>query len=69
MTGNDILRQAYGLLNYTDANGIINAANNANLTKRSLLLINQIYADLWQPRTSGAPFSALTSMAQESLPR
>ncbi len=64
MTGNDILRQAYVLLNYTDANGNVNAGNNANLSKRALPIINQIYADLWQPRTAGAMFKALTTMQQ-----
>ena len=64
MTGTDILRQAYTLLNYTDANGNVNAANNANLSKRALPIVNQIYADLWQPRTSGAKFEALSTMNQ-----
>lgn len=64
MTGTDILRQAYTLLNYTDANGNVNAANNANLSKRALPIINQIYADLWQPRTAGAKFEVLLTMNQ-----
>ncbi len=64
MTGTDILRQAYTLLNYTDANGNVNAGNNANLSKRALPIINQIYADLWQPRTDGATFEALTTTHQ-----
>lgn len=64
MTGNDILRQAYALLNYTDSNGNINAGNNANLNKRALPIINQIYADLWQPQTAGASFEALKTMYQ-----
>lgn len=61
MTGNDVLKQAYSLLNYTDANGNINAANNANLSKRALPLINQIYADLWQPSAPDDLFRVLTS--------
>ncbi|MBQ4055230.1 MAG: hypothetical protein IJO75_01230 [Clostridia bacterium] len=64
MTGTDILRQAYTLLNYTDANGNVNAANNANLSKRALPIINQIYADLWQPRMVGAKFEVLSTMNQ-----
>lgn len=64
MTGTDILRQAYTLLNYTDANGNVNAANNANLSKRALPIINQIYADLWQPRMAGAKFEVLSTMNQ-----
>ena len=65
MTGTDILRQAYALLNYTDANGEVNAANNANLSKRALPIINQIYADLWHPRTGGSSFSLLTTMNEQ----
>lgn len=65
MTGTDILRQAYALLNYTDANGNVNAANNANLSKRSLAIVNQIYADLWHPRTTGAVFEALATMNEK----
>ncbi len=64
MTGTDILRQAYTLLNYTDANGNVNAANNANLSKRALSIVNQIYADLWHPRTVGAKFEVLSTMNQ-----
>ena len=64
MTGNDILKQAYVLLNYTDANGDINAGNNANLSKRALPIINQIYADVWQPRSVGEKFEALTNTNQ-----
>ena len=56
MTGNEILKQAYILLNYTDNNGNIQATNNANMSKRSLSLINQIYADLWEAREVGATF-------------
>ncbi len=62
MTGNDMLRQAMSLLNYTDNNGNINAANNANLNKRAFPLINQIYADLWEPQKDGEFFSPLKSL-------
>ncbi|MBQ6829798.1 MAG: hypothetical protein IJO59_01590 [Clostridia bacterium] len=59
MTGNDILKQAYTLLNYTDHNGDIHAGNNANLSKRALAIVNQIYADLWEPRRDGSVFEVL----------
>lgn len=62
MTGNDVLKQAYVLLNYTDNNGDIHAGNNANLSKRALPIVNQIYADLWEPREAGAKFSVLRSL-------
>ena len=62
MTGNEILKQAYILLNYTDNNGNIQAANNANMSKRSLSLINQIYADSWESREVGATFVPLHAL-------
>ncbi len=62
MTGNDVLKQAYILLNYTDNNGNIHAGNNANLSKRALAVVNQIYADLWEPREDGAAFSVLHAL-------
>ncbi len=62
MTGNDILKQAMTLLNYTDNNGNVNAGNNANLNKRALPIINQIYADLWEPVENCAEFAVLTNM-------
>ena len=64
MTGTEVLRQAMSLLNYTDTNGNLNAANNANLNKRALPLINQIYADLWEPRNKDSFFTALKSLGE-----
>ena len=64
MTGNEIFRQALALLNYTDPDGGINAVNNADLHKRALPLINQIYADLWHIATD-ALFTPLSSLTQE----
>ena len=60
MTGNEILRQAMTLLNYTDTDGAITA--DADLQKRALPLINQIYSDLWYIRTSST-FRPLTRLA------
>lgn len=65
MKGNDILRQALMLLNYTDHNGEIDAANNAHLNKRSLPILNQIYADLWEPRQAEAVFTPLNTLEDE----
>ena len=47
MTGKAIIEQALSLLNYTDGNGQLNSAANADVMLRSLPLVNQIYADLW----------------------
>lgn len=61
MTGQEVFQQALSLLNYTDADG--NWANDADLQKRSLALINQIYADLWYVQND-KPFLPLISPAQ-----
>ena len=64
MTAADALRQACLLLNYTDHTGGVNAGGNADLNRRALPLINQIYADLWQPRQAGDTFAPLTATNQ-----
>ncbi len=64
MTGNEMYKQALSLLNYTDADG--NWMGDADLQKRSLALINQIYADLWYVQST-RPFLPLISMAQQLL--
>lgn len=61
MTGNDIFKQAMVLLNYTDNNGNVNAGNNANLNKRALPIVNQIYADL----SESAEPKILTSLNEQ----
>lgn len=64
MTGKEMLNHVLGLLNYTDSAGDINAHSNIILHKRSLGIINQIYADLWQPRGEAVVFKPITSMSQ-----
>jgi hypothetical protein len=59
MTGNEILNQAYILLNYTDSNGNIDSGNNASINKRSLSIVNQIYADLWDSQELFEPLHAM----------
>ena len=61
MTGQEVFKQALSLLNYTDADG--NWMSDADLQKRSLALINQIYADLWYVQND-KPFLPLISPAQ-----
>lgn len=63
MLANEVFKQALVLLNYTDPHGNIDAVNNAELYKRALPLLNQIYADLWHIRT-GEGFQPLTSLSQ-----
>ena len=66
MTGNDVFRQALVLLNYTNNHGAVDALNNAEIHKRSLPIVNQIYADLWGIQTKDA-FLPLKSLAEEIL--
>ncbi len=62
MTGQDIFRQALMLLNYTNAHGTVEALNNAELYRRSLPIVNQIYADLWKIQRTDefVPLSSMT---------
>ncbi len=64
MTGNEIFRQALSLLSYPNANGSVDAVNDAELHKRALPLVNQIYADLWSIVTD-ARFEPLASLTQQ----
>lgn len=64
MTGYEIYRQALALLNYADADG--NATADADLHRRALALVNQIYADLWHISTDKR-FEPLTALTQRVL--
>ena len=46
-TGRDVWERALRLLNYTDGGGRLDGAQYAELFKRALPLVNQIYSDLW----------------------
>lgn len=46
-TGRDVLERALRLLNYTDGAGRLDGQQYAELFKRGLALVNQIYGDLW----------------------
>ena len=48
MTGSEALKAALQLLNYTDQNGQVDNANSQEFLGRSLVIVNQIYADLWR---------------------
>ena len=61
MTGNEVYKQALTLLNYTTSDGT--TTNDADLHKRALPLINQIYADLWSIDNTN-PFIPLSSLTQ-----
>lgn len=46
-TGEQIKNRALQLLNYTDQNGRLDSAMYADVTARSLAIVNQIYAEAW----------------------
>ena len=46
-TGEQVKNRAMSLLGYTDRNGRLDGAMYADLTARSLTLVNAIYAEVW----------------------
>lgn len=64
VTGHDVFRQALMLLNYTNNHGAVEPLNNAELHRRSLPIVNQIYADLWGIQSKGT-FVPLASLADQ----
>lgn len=62
-TGKDILDRVVRLLNYTDSYGQADSLQYAEIYKRGLTVINQIYSDLWFAERTG-PFSELTALDQ-----
>ena len=63
MTGKTVWQNALALLNYTDGDGRVSANLNTELNQRSLLLINQILADV--QHVSNAPVVPLERMDDE----
>lgn len=66
MTGNDCLRQAMSLLNYTDTRVDGGVPGGAGVYRHALAYVNQITADLWYIEHD-TPFAPLTGLG-ESLP-
>ncbi len=62
-TGRDVWERAMRLLNYTDANGRLDGQQYAELFKRALPLVNQIYGDLWFAEHRGE-FRELTHLEE-----
>ena len=63
--GNDVFRQAMNLLNYTNVYGETDSMQNADLVKRALPMVNQIYVDLFFAETPDADFVPLRAMQEE----
>ncbi len=64
MTGQDVFRQAIRLLGYTDTLGDLDSAQNSELYKRALTVINQLVCDL-SLSESGTMAPPLGSLRQE----
>ncbi len=68
-TGEEIKNRALQLLNYTDAYGRVDGTLYADVTARSLALVNQIYAEVWYAYQEEG-FEELASLTQTlQLPR
>lgn len=63
-TGIDVRDRAFTLLNYTDQNGKLDHTLYADVSARSLALINQIYAELWYALCP-CGFAELPSLSDE----
>lgn len=66
MTGQAVFRRAMRLLNYTDADGTLNAAASGELYKRALSVVDQLCGELHYAETGEVP-PPLRSLA-EPLP-
>lgn len=64
MTGQDVFRQAMRLLGYTDTLGELDSAQNTELYKRALTVINQLICEL-SLSESGTMAPPLSSLRQE----
>lgn len=63
-TGEEIKNCAMQLLNYTDQNGRIDSTMYADVTARSLALVNRIYADCWYALEGERPFVELATLTE-----
>lgn len=64
MTANEVFRQAMRLLGYTDTLGDLDSAQNSELYKRGLTVINQLVCDL-SVSENGALAAPLTTLRQD----
>ena len=67
MTGRNAVDAALKLLNYTNQNGYIDDANSQEFFGRSLTIVNQIYADLWQTGNCRGTFTPINDI-NETIP-
>lgn len=63
MTGRTVWNNALAVLNYTDGDGNVSASLNTELNKRSLVIVNQILADVLH--CTGGPMTELETLGDK----
>ena len=64
-TGREVFDRAMSLLGYTDKDGNVDRLRDADLYKKALLLVEQIYTDMFFCETPNSEFSALGGLDEE----
>ena len=63
-TGMDVFLRAMSLLGYTGIDGVVDAAQSAELVRRGLNIVNQVLADLW-PLEKTIQFAPMASIHED----
>lgn len=63
-TGMDVFLRAMSLLGYTGIDGVVDAAQSAELVRRGLNIVNQVLADLW-PLEKTIQFTPMDSIHED----
>lgn len=63
-TGMDVFLRAMSLLGYTGIDGVVDAAQSAELVRRGLNIVNQVLADLW-PLEKTIRFTPMASIHED----
>ena len=63
-TGMDVFLRAMSLLGYTGIDGVVDAAQSAELVRRGLNIVNQVLADLW-PLEKTIQFMPMASIHED----
>ncbi len=63
-TGEEVKNRALQLLNYTDQNGRVDSAMYADVTARSLAMVNQVYAECRYALEGARPFEELPTLTE-----
>ena len=63
-TGMDVCLRAMSLLGYTGIDGVVDAAQSAELVRRGLNIVNQVLADLW-PLEKTIQFTPMASIHED----